>query len=81
MTEGADGGEWQLAATDDDLPYSDFGQVACAPGVDPTIPYVNGPREGSESGKPSIAVFFRADGLWKDGLQYKWASVREINPN
>lgn len=78
-TDGANGGAWTLVATHDDFPYSDFGDVSCASGVDPTIAYVNGPREGSESGLPSISVLLRADALGANGLQYKWASVREIN--
>ena len=78
LNEGRNGGNWQLVASHDDLVYSDFGEIPCTPGIDPGIPYVNGPRAGSESGLPSIAVLLRADELQENGLQYKWASVREI---
>lgn len=79
LTGGANGGAWTLVATHDDFPYSGFGQVACAPGIDPSLAYTNGPRAGSESGLPSLSVLFRADDLGENGLQYKWASVREID--
>lgn len=78
LTGGKGGGVWKLVASHDDYPYSNFGEVSCAPGIDPGIPYVNGPRAGSESGLPSLSVLFRADSLGENGLQYKWASVREI---
>jgi len=78
LTGGKNGGVWRMLASHDDFPYSGFGQVACAPGVSPSLAYVNGVRAGSESGLPSISVLFRADSLGENGLQYKWASVREI---
>ena len=80
--EGRDGGDWELVAShvDDFLsPSWGAGESPCAAGVDPALPLTNDTyREGSESGKPNLAVYFRADGLWKNGLVYKWASVREI---
>lgn len=80
LTDGRDGGAWNLFAVHEDHSYSGIGEgeTPCAPGIDPAIPYVNGPRAGSESGLPSIAVLIRADGIGFNGLQYKWTSVREI---
>lgn len=77
LTEGKNGGDWKLVDAHQDLGGT-IGEKACAPGIDPTIPYVNGTRPGSESGLPSVAVLFRVDGLARDGMLYKWASVREI---
>jgi hypothetical protein len=78
LTDGRNGGDWKLIDTHEDLGGT-IGEVACAPGIDPTIPYVNGPRVGSESGLPSLSILFRVDGLARDGMLYKWASVREID--
>jgi hypothetical protein len=79
LTGGKNGGTWRMVASHDDFPYSGFGRVPCAPGISPSLAYVNGERAGSETGLPSIAVLFRADSIGYNGLQYKWASVREIN--
>ena len=79
---GTDGGLWvKVAEHRDDFSDLSWGdeKPACAPDISPTLPLTNDDfREGSESGKPNRSVYFRADGLWEDGLQYKWASVREI---
>ena len=56
-----------------------FGDVACAPGSRTTL-MNDGYRVGSESGRPNVSVYFRSDYIGRDGLVYKWGSVREIVP-
>lgn len=79
LAEGRGGGRWErvLVARDDGTRY---GVVPCAPGVDPRAALTNGPRRGSESGRPNRSVYFRSDGVGDAGLLYKWGSVREIAP-
>lgn len=81
-TEGAAGGQWQLLnAHEDDGTRFGAQSAACRPGVAPTLVLSNAPtREGSESGKPNITVYFRSDDVGDGGLLYKWGSVREIEP-
>jgi ferredoxin len=79
-TDGRDGGQWELVnqVVDDGRL---FGSVPCAPGIDPRMALTNSPdREGSESGKPNLSVYFRSDGIAPAGMVYKWASIREISP-
>ena len=81
MDPSGDGGWIMVAEHLDPFEDGDWGaeQESCADGVDPALGLNgSGVREGSESGLPNIAVMFRADGLWADGLRYKWTSVREI---
>ena len=79
---GTAGGLWvKVASHVDEFSDPSWGdeKPSCGPDISPTLPLTNDEtREGSESGKPNRSVYFRADGLWEDGLQYKWASVREI---
>jgi hypothetical protein len=77
---GEAGGHFRLLnALDDD--GTRFGVAsACRPGVTPRLPLRSGSRDGSESGKPNVTVYFRSDEVGRDGLAYKWASVREIEP-
>lgn len=80
-TDGRDGGQWQLVTSvvDDGTL---FGREACAEGVDPALALTHSPnRIGSESGKPNLTVYFRSDGVDRNGLVYKWTSVREITAN
>ncbi len=79
LEEGRGGGDWRLVNRLVDDGHV-LGQVACAPGVDPRMMLTRSPRrEGSETGLPNLTVFFRSDGVSRDGLVYKWASIREID--
>jgi hypothetical protein len=75
------GGQWMLVAENfDDGDGWGEGVPPCAKGVPPDLELRGDEdRLGSESGLPNVAVYFRADGLWKEGLSYRWASVREID--
>jgi hypothetical protein len=78
---GEGGGDFRLSnALDDD--GTRFGATAkgCRPGIPPELALRAGARDGSESGKPNLTVYFRSDEVGRDGLAYKWASVREIEP-
>jgi len=78
--DGAAGGQFRLLnALDDD--GTSFGASPCQPGLSPYLPLrAEALRAGSESGKPNITVYFRSDEVGPEGLIYKWASVREIEP-
>jgi hypothetical protein len=77
---GEGGGRWELINS-----FEDDGQgfgnsaSACRAGMLAHLPLrAVDTRDGSESGKPNIAVYFRSDGVGPEGLVYKWGSVREI---
>jgi hypothetical protein len=78
LSNGRNGGRWrQVAAMVDDGRV--LGSVPCAPGIDPKLALTKHPsRAGSETGLPNLTVYFRSDGVHRDGLVYKWGSVREI---
>ncbi|HEX7034019.1 MAG TPA: discoidin domain-containing protein [Nitrososphaera sp.] len=81
-TGGKDGGNWVKVAEFTDT-GSNFGtkNASCKSGVRAGLPLTSSDdREGSETGRPNAAVYFRSDGVGQDGLLYKWASIREIAP-
>jgi hypothetical protein len=76
---GEGGGHFRLIdAIDDDGTRFGASASACRPGIASELALRAGARAGSESGKPNITVYFRSDEVGRDGLAYKWASVREI---
>lgn len=85
-TDGSNGGNWIKVKDfiDNGTNFPKTGDscgASCKSGIDPSLALTNADnRPGSETGKANLTVYFKADGLKTDGLWYKKASIREIQP-
>lgn len=81
-TDGKDGGSWvKIREWTDKGDYNPNNCTGCKSGIDPKLRLINSEnRQGSESGYPNLAVYFRTDAIGVDDLWFKRASIRTINP-
>lgn len=82
MTNGANGGTWTKISEFTDMSNNfGVGYATCNAAISPSLPLTSSNnRLGTETGRPNVAIYFRSDGVNIDGLLYKAASIREINP-
>ena len=81
QTDGLNGGNWtKINEFEDNGSNFAVGGVPCAAGINPALRLNLQARQGSESGKPNVAVYWRTDGVSTNGMIYKKMSVRAITP-
>lgn len=91
QSDGLNGGNWQKVheVTDDGTNFlwsdsrNNTGVLVdpCKSTIPPGLMFTtSNSRPGSETGRPNVAVYLRSDGVATDGLWYKKASIRTIDP-